>query len=102
MLLPVKRAGLTAHARATAQIGSSRAARPTTSFAPRPKPSADHSIASDRATGTSNGSTQNAAVVSRFVAVASGGLEGAAFAHGRCREWLWLQAPHPSFFGDES
>jgi len=50
-----------------------------------PKPSADRSIANDRATGASDGSTPVAVVASRFVAAALDGVEAAAFAHGRRR-----------------
>ena len=59
--------------------------RSTTAIAPGPKPSADHSIASDRATGASEGSTRVAVVASRLVAAALDGLEAAAFAHSQCR-----------------
>ena len=59
--------------------------RSTTAVSPGPKPSADQSIASDRATGASDGSTRVAVVASRFVAAALDGLEAVAFAHGRCR-----------------
>src|SRR5215472_18226529 len=52
--------------------------RSTTAISPGPKPSADHSIANDRATGASDGSTQVAVVASRFAAAALDGLEAAA------------------------
>ena len=55
------------------------------SIYPEPKPSGDHSIASDRATGASEGSTRVAVVASRFVVAALDGLEAVAFAHARYR-----------------